>query len=991
MARPRHPALLRFCLSCQLLLGAAVAFSADPAVAEFRADVVGPRRNKAGSIMTTATLPDRRVVVGGVFAELGGKPRRNLGRLHPDGAVDESFSTSADDAVAALVPQWDGSLLVGGLFRRLSDSAQAYLGRLLPDGKVDENYQGGADYHVFAIVPLPGGGNIIGGAFQELSGQPCAFLGVVDANGNLDRTRAFGVDGPVNSVGVQADGAVIAGGRFKQVGGKPRPGLARWMSNGALDESFAPSFDGQVNCVLLQLDGRILVAGHFTLVNGRPVGRIVRLLADGRLDESFSGSVSGGSNPYVQTMALRMDGRVIVGGQFESLGGQPRQNFGVFLPNGAVDEAFRADASTQLHQTTVNSVVIENNGDLTIGGSFTNFAGLERRALARLAPDAPAPNALTRIGDQIEWLPGNAAPSPFGVVFEWSLEGTGWTTLSGASRSREGWTVSAGSVPVGATVRVRGAASGGTRTGSSQLLSAAFGPPVLAADLPDAVADYGAALEFRSWALGSPGMEFQWLRDGAALADSESISGARLPVVKLAGLTAASAGEYTLRVCNELGIVTSRPARLTVRDPVVNTSTNELIVNVGAAATLRIDAVGTPPLSYAWTHDESALAGATNSILVLTNVALADQGRYIVTVRNGSGATTVSSGIRLNVNSAEIDSFDAQPDRQILTLANTLDGMLLVGGSFSSVGGGERANFARLDAAGRLDPAFRLDADDSVLMLNFEPAGAVLVGGNFNRLGGQPRNRLARVLADGRLDADFDPNLNDAVLCSALQTDSRWLVGGLFTSVGGRPVSRLARLGSDGALDLSFGAEASFAVHALAVQPDGRILVGGQFRALAGRKCEWLGRLSAAGKWDDSFHPHLDGPVVAIALQRDGRIVVGGEFTKVNGVERRGLARLNTSGELDDGFQADADGPVMTMRSLASGELVVGGAFSKLGDGFCRGVAWLSSDGSLRRHFFPAPNDFVRALELQPDGSLVIAGSFDTISGVPRRGLARLR
>jgi hypothetical protein len=57
----------------------------------------------------------------------------------------------------------------------------------------------------------------------------------------------------------------------------------------------------------------------------------------------------------------------------------------------------------------------------------------------------------------------------------------------------------------------------------------------------------------------------------------------------------------------------------------------------GRAATFSVQALGTPPLVYQWLFNSNILTGQTNPILTLTNVQIAQQGYYSVTVSNGSG------------------------------------------------------------------------------------------------------------------------------------------------------------------------------------------------------------------------------------------------------------------------------------------------------------------------------------------------------------------
>lgn len=56
-------------------------------------------------------------------------------------------------------------------------------------------------------------------------------------------------------------------------------------------------------------------------------------------------------------------------------------------------------------------------------------------------------------------------------------------------------------------------------------------------------------------------------------------------------------------------------------------------------------AIGAEPLSYQWLKDGVALAGATNSTLVLSNLQLADAGSYTVVVSNNLGSVISSEAL----------------------------------------------------------------------------------------------------------------------------------------------------------------------------------------------------------------------------------------------------------------------------------------------------------------------------------------------------------
>ena len=176
------------------------------------------------------------------------------------------------------------------------------------------------------------------------------------------------------------------------------------------------------------------------------------------------------------------------------------------------------------------------------------------------------------------------------------------------------------------------------------------------------------------------------------------------------------------------------------------------------------------------------------------------------------------------------------------------DGKILVGGAFTMLGGGStglkpRDYLGRLNADGSFDDQLQSGRKRARRRMAVQPDGKILVGGNFTTFGGgdgtTPRNRIARLNADGSLDATFDPGANGYVYAMAVQPDGKILVGGLFTMLGGGGTARRRATGSAGSTPTARSTPASIrapndVVNTMAVQADGKILVGGMFTALGG-------------------------------------------------------------------------------------------------------------------------------------------------------------
>jgi hypothetical protein len=137
-------------------------------------------------------------------------------------------------------------------------------------------------------------------------------------------------------------------------------------------------------------------------------------------------------------------------------------------------------------------------------------------------------------------------------------------------------------------------------------------------------------------AQGSAVLSYQWFRNGSP------ISGATTETFSVSGVTSANSGEYTVRVSNLVGSVTSQAATLRVLPHIVilaqPASTN---LQIGAQLALAVQASGPSPLSYQWFLGTLALSGATNSTFQIAGVSSNHAGIY--TVQISSSLETITS------------------------------------------------------------------------------------------------------------------------------------------------------------------------------------------------------------------------------------------------------------------------------------------------------------------------------------------------------------
>ena len=359
----------------------------------------------------------------------------------------------------------------------------------------------------------------------------------------------------------------------------------------------------------------------------------------------------------------------------------------------------------------------------------------------------------------------------------------------------------------------------------------------------------------------------------------------------------------------------------------------------------------------------------------------------------------------------DLDSgFTAGLDQFVYTTVLQPDGKILVGGNFGNITNGTtttaRANVARLNPDGSLDAAFNPGTDGPVRCALVLPDGKILIGGSFTTVGGLARRALARLNADGSVDAGFNVAVAGGdipqVLCFAYQADGQIILGGSFATINAAGRANLARVSATGALDSGFAPNPNFDVNCVAVNGDGMILIGGRFTQVGVVLRNSLARLKATGEVDPDFNPDVTGPVLALAQNSYGSlfatIYIGGRFTAVGGTAINNLAKLYGDGSLAPNFNLGVSGAnlVTTVYSLAlqaNGNLLVGGDFLQIG-GLNRNSLAQIAFGSVDAFFTTEANAAVHSLALQADGRALLGGAFTMITngavGSVRSHLAQL-
>ena len=177
----------------------------------------------------------------------------------------------------------------------------------------------------------------------------------------------------------------MAGGSFSTFspnGGAAftRNNIARVEVDGLLDLTLnlgvGGTGGGLVRAVAVQPDGKILIGGDFNTVLGVTRNNLARLNTDGTLDTVFNPN----PNNFVNAMAVQPDGKILVAGAFTAISGQTRLYIArLDGGSGLVDSSFDPSANQSLV-----SITIQPDGKILVGGGFSVIGGQPRNFVARL-------------------------------------------------------------------------------------------------------------------------------------------------------------------------------------------------------------------------------------------------------------------------------------------------------------------------------------------------------------------------------------------------------------------------------------------------------------------------------------------------------------------------------------------------------------------------------------------------------------------------------
>ena len=681
-----------------------------------------------------------------------------------------------------------------------------------------------------------------------------------------------------------------------------------FLANGAgeVDPSFNPALiqvqfasssinKTAVRRVVIQPDGKVILAGLFLAVHKSAANAIVRLNADGTVDTTFRAPVMTPEDtlfrPTISAVALQTDGKILIGGNFITVGGLSYPGIARLNSDGSLDTTFASGDGYNLDRSTtelrVADIEVGADNKITFGGHFEYGTFPNKKYnLARVFADGTLDTSLNtdtvlpNPNDdvyEILLLPGDEMMVSIGTtVYRLLSTGTPDMTLPSSGPVRRFARQADGKLLLAGPYSINGfpVSSGIVRLNTNDSIDTSFTPP----SLPGGVFDVEILSNGKLLVVGAfvtPATKDLILLNPDGTTDPSFNYTGTVIVAFDAGVQQDGKIVVGGEANNFVGAQNPPLVRLNADGSL--DSTQVVVGNGGRANDLFIEPSGNILAGGFFTH--------ADGVFVRYNYA-----------RVSADGVFDPSSLAPNLFTTEINGLDMLPSNIILIAANNTIAKITASQTGQNIAGGFSYDFVPL------------------------PDGRALASLN---------NFLRRVNTNNTIDFSFDVPVNALIRRIALQPDGKILICGFFTTVKGTSRARIARLNADGTLDTTFDPPggANNTVNDMALQPDGKIIIGGSFTGVNfDTNYPFLARLNSNGTLDTSFHPSVQGEATRIKLQPDGKILVGGVALFGN-TARNTVKRFNPDGTSDLSFSlgSGTDGPVRSIELQSGNRILIGG------------------------------------------------------------------
>jgi hypothetical protein len=213
--------------------------------------------------------------------------------------------------------------------------------------------------------------------------------------------------------------------------------------------------------------------------------------------------------------------------------------------------------------------------------------------------------------------------------------------------------------------------------------------------------------------------------------------------------------------------------------------------------------------------------------------------------------------------------------------------------------------------------------------MSLSPGNLLYVAGSFTMLQTSPRNNLGAIDLSTGLTTSFNPGCNGTIRTMTL-SGQKLYVGGYFSTIGGESRSNVACIDVGTSQATAWSPVANGTVNSLTLV-NGRIYCGGYFSNIGGANIDKLACVdTVGGYYVGTWAPDVNDGVYTVAAAGN-TLLGGGWFTNVNGSSRSNFCSLDLSNGSLSAYNPSPDGTVHALAVFGN-YAFAGGDFLNFGN-----------------------------------------------------------